>query len=228
MGLFLSITSVVGKSKHQVKQSLENYLSTVSGGLEVISDKRDIYNYCIIQEENNNTSILYPTHFIEWDKISEFISNELQAPVFSFHIHDGDLWMYLFFQNGKLINQFNTVPSYWEGEMTYEELQQWAGDAEMISNLLPTIHSSEIKKYFKFWDLENEIKEKAYPTDEFTYGDCWQLVDFMKKLKLPFPINEDDEPLGETFVLWTKEFKKIKFNNSATNNHKAKAWWKFW
>ncbi len=35
---------------------------------------------------NNNTTIFYPYAYLEWDKSSEFISGELNAPVFSFHV----------------------------------------------------------------------------------------------------------------------------------------------
>ena len=38
---------------------------------------------------------------------------------------------------------------------------------------------------FMAWDLEEDDPGKAYEDDEFASGDCWQLVDFMRKLGLP-------------------------------------------
>jgi hypothetical protein len=55
--------------------------------------------------------------------------------------------------------------------------------------------------------LEKEDIPKAYPTDEFAQED-WQLLDFMKKLKLPYPIDDDGNPKGQVYKLWTSQFKK--------------------
>ena len=40
---------------------------------------------------------------------------------------------------------------------------------------------------------------KAYADDEFNFGDDWQLLDFMRRLSLPFPLAPDGQPVGETF-----------------------------
>jgi len=59
---------------------------------------------------------------LEWDESSAFLSRELQAPVFSFHIHDGDLWMYILHVNGLAVDQFNPVPDYWDDQISSEEI----------------------------------------------------------------------------------------------------------
>jgi hypothetical protein len=43
-----------------------------------------------------------------------------------------------------------------------------------------------VKNYLVSWDGDDS-EERAYPEDEFSRGDCWQLVDFMSKLQLVYP-----------------------------------------
>src|SRR5690349_18553847 len=129
MGMFLSMTSIVGKTKNEVVNSLNNYAKTFSGGLEKESLSIDNDNCCVIEEANGNTTIFNPYAYLEWDKSSEFISKNLNAPVFSFHIHDGDLWMYVLYVNGEKVEQFNPIPDYWDENISEEEIQSWKGNA---------------------------------------------------------------------------------------------------
>jgi hypothetical protein len=136
MGMFLSMTSVVGKTKAEVVNSLRNYSKTVDGGLEKENLSLDNDNCCVIEEDNGNTTVFNPYAYLDWDKSSEFISRDLKAPVFSFHIHDGDLWMYVLFVNGETIDQFNPIPDYWEENISEEEIRSWRGNAATIANYI--------------------------------------------------------------------------------------------
>jgi hypothetical protein len=46
------------------------------------------------------------------------------------------------------------------------------------------------------WAIKNEDNDKAYQDDEFTNED-WQLTDFMKKVGLLYPIDNEGNPMGE-------------------------------
>jgi len=207
MGTFLSLSSIVGKTKNEVVNSLTNYAKSAGGGLQqediINSDPVDYWNYCIIEEANGNTSVLYPDDFTEWDDSSKFISKELEATVFSFHIHDGDFWMYTLFHNGFIVDQFNPIPDYWDDNLSKEEIDSWKGNAQTIAKFIPSIKASDIDRYLVRWDLDDEQDSKAYPTDEFIQED-WQLIDFMNKLKLPYPVDEDENPKGQSFKFRTK------------------------
>jgi hypothetical protein len=74
-------------------------------------------------EENGNVSVFYPNGFVEWDESSAYISKELKTTVFSFHIHDGDFWMYILYNNGQIIDQFNPIPDYWDENISDEEME---------------------------------------------------------------------------------------------------------
>lgn len=234
MGMFLSMTSVIGKTKDEVVNSLTNYAKSTGGGLEKANLAIDHDNCFVIAEANGNTTVFNSYAYLEWDKSSEFISKDLNAPVFSFHIHDGDLWMYVLFVNGETVDQFNPVPDYWDENVSEEEMQSWQGDAATVAKYVKSVKPADIEKYLVRWDLEAEETEKAYPDDEFSQED-WQLLDFIKKLRLPYPLDDDGKPKGDTFKLWTKELplkaQVTKVDNGTTksnNNNSKKPWWKFW
>jgi hypothetical protein len=235
MGTFLAFSGVIGKSKNEVLTSLTNYAKSVSGGIEKQQLTTNDDNCCVIDEANGNTSILYPNHYLEWDDSSRFMSKDLKAPVFSFHIHDGDLWMYILYFDGEIIDQFNPIPDYWEEEISEEEIESWKGNASTLAKHIPNLQTKNIEKYLVRWDLENEEQLKAYPDDEFTNED-WQLVDFMKKIGLSYPLDDDGNSNGETFKLWTKQLRIKNNNQRKTDNlttlskpeNSSKPWWKFW
>jgi hypothetical protein len=141
--------------------------------------------------------------------------------------------MYVFYVDGEIADQFNPVPDYWDDEITDEELQSWKGNAAKIAQYVKSAKQSDIKKYLVRWDLDAEDPEKAFADDEYAQED-WQLLDFMKRLGLPYPLDDNGAPKGETFRLWTKDLpiksetsKSSKMRGAAGDKSK-KPWWKIW
>ncbi|MBX2924362.1 MAG: hypothetical protein KF746_19325 [Chitinophagaceae bacterium] len=134
------------------------------------------------------------------------------------------------YKDGEVIDQFNPIPDYWDANISDEEIGSWKGNAKTIAELFPFIKTSDIDKYLVRWDLEEEEPSKAYSTDEFTKED-WQLVDFMTKLKLPYPIDDNGNPKGQTYKLWTSQLKLVTQQSKSELKHETKSkkpWWKFW
>lgn len=236
MGNFIAISGIVGKKQQEVLASLTNYARSVNGGVQQEQNiNSDDENCCIIEEANGNTTVFYPDGYIEWDDSSAFISKELNATVFSFHIHDGDLWMYLLYNNGQIVDQFNPVPDYWDENLSDEEIASWKGNASTLTKYIDYIKTSDIENYLVRWDLEKEESSKAYPTDEFTKEE-WQLTDFMNKIRLPYPLDDDGNPKGQTYKLWTDKLKlkgqqtgrRSEIRSDENGNNDRKPWWKFW
>jgi hypothetical protein len=234
MGMFLSLTSVLGKTQNEVQNSLINYAKLVGGGLEKANLTTDNDNCCVIEEANGNTTIFNPYAYLEWDKSSEFISKELKAPVFSFHIHDGDFWMYTLFVNGDITDQFIPIPDYWNENISDEEIESWKGNATTIVKYLNNVKREDIERYLVRWNLDAEENEKAYVDDEFANED-WQLLDFMKKIGAPYPLDDNGNPKGTSYKFWTKELpikmqtENISMSKPSTSfDNSKKPWWKFW
>ena len=113
--------------------------------------------------------------------------------------------------------------------MSTEEIDEQKGNPKLISELMPNVKIEDIDKYLVRWNLE-EDEYKAYPEDEFENID-WQVVDFMKKVRLEYPIDDSDKPKGKVFMLWTKELKKANSEPKQSVKQlpkKNKSWWKFW
>ena len=104
----------------------------------------------------------------------------------------------------------------------------WKGNASLIANTVSSVSEEAITKYFVEWDLEDENSSKAYPDDEFTICDCWQMCDFMKKIGLEYPMGDDGLIHGDTFRFWTKGFRLYKPNPVVASPQQKKPWWKFW
>lgn len=146
-------------------------------------------------------AVLYPGNFFDWDSTSQFLSQRLKKPVFSFHIHDGDLWMYSLYEKGAVVDQFNPVPDYWQ-ELDENERLSWQGNASEVAKRVPGLLPEQISKYLIQWGddvLESDERKKAYPTDQFHNGDDWQLVDFLKKLGFDYPVDDRGAPHGVTY-----------------------------
>lgn len=142
------------------------------------------------------------------------------APVFSFHIHDGDLLMYVLYVNGEVVDQFNPIPDYWDEHVSDEEIESWKGDASIVSRYISTLSPTQIEKYLTRWNLDADETNKAYEDDEFVNED-WQLLDFMRKCGLPYPFDEDGNPKGQSYKLWTDELQLITDTKAGRTNAHA-------
>jgi hypothetical protein len=202
MGEFVAISGVIGANRVQIETILSEY-ALQRGGMFQTTSEYDEGNVVIIVETQENATVLYPDDFLEWDEASQFLSQKLSKPVFSLHIHDGDLWMYLLFNEGREVDRFNPLPDYW-GKLTKEERMKWEGNATIVTQCIPHLSAPEIEKYLIRWKLLSFPDRKAYPDDEFPIGDSWQMVDFMRRIGLSYPVQEDGSIEGEMYHFQVK------------------------
>jgi hypothetical protein len=200
MGTFLSLSAVIGKAPEIVREAIASYIKNNGGNFIEDHAEYEEKTHAVIAGNAQSTTIVYPSRFVEWDKLSQYLSSELQTSVFSCHVHDGDLWMFILFHNGEDVARFNPIPEYWD-DVSDEELDYWKGDATEISKYIPDIKPEDMQRYFKHWDMENANEEKAYPDDEYMYGDEWQLLDFLKKFNIAYPFDNDWKHTGKVFKL---------------------------
>jgi hypothetical protein len=227
MGLFLSLSGIVGSSSKEVQDALKAYAQEKSGGFEITEGTTDNPDIGVITRDAPNTSIFYPAGFMNWDEASQYLSQSLSKPVFSFHIHDGDFWMYVLFDKGQEVDCFNPVPEYWH-ELPSDEKEQWRGNPQVITSIIPDVSSDSISKYLVEWDPKQEQQEKAYPDDKFSILDCWQMCDFMRKIGLQYPIPDEGPILGDTFKLWTEDCPLEDTYTDCQNKESKIPWWRFW
>jgi hypothetical protein len=201
MGLFLSMSGVIGGNEESVVDALRAYAEANEGSLEEAELTTDDDHCLVVSEGTGGVTALYPGDFFDWESASQYLSKRLRKPVFSLHVHDGDLWMYALYDNGSVVDQFNPVPDYWQ-ELDESERRSWQGNASEVAKRVPGLAPERVSKYLVQWGdevFESDERKKAYPTDRFYYGDDWQLVDFMDKLGLDYPVDDRGAPHGVTY-----------------------------
>lgn len=187
MGLFLAMSCVVGGSRAAVEGCLSLFVSERKGALEPTSATLPEKQEARLIESPAGVTFVYPDGFTEWDEASARLSRELKTPVFSFHIHDGDLWMFVAFADGRESAKFNPIPDYWE-ELPACEREKWLPTAEEIAAYVPGVSPQAIAPYLREWRDDDSLGgQRANPNDEFGYGVDWQVVDFMRQLGFVYP-----------------------------------------
>jgi hypothetical protein len=208
------------------------------GRLNLARARHNDRNIGVMRSTESTTTILYPDGFANWDDLSKLLSLELKVPVFSFHIHDGDLWMFVVFDDGKEVAWFNPIPDYWE-QIDDAERSRWAGNAESVASFVPGLAAASIERYFVAWTEDIlAAQQKSYDDDEFAIGVDWQLVDFMRRLGFAYPLDDSGTPTGETFYLKIGRQRPVEgvtitptpqaVAPSPKRTPSTKPWWKFW
>jgi hypothetical protein len=238
MGLFLSASGVLTPDGNAVREAVASYVATSGGTFEPRAGTTNDRNIGVIQSSASTTTVLYPDGFSDWDDLSKFLSVEMKTPVFSFHIHDGDLWMFIAFSGGNEVAWFNPIPDYWE-EVDEEERNRWAGNAKTVASLVPNLAAGSIDRYLVPWTEDVlAVEKKSYSDDEFPIGVDWQLTDFMRRLGFVYPIDDTGNPTGETFYLKIRRQRPPSGAPIAPSpqpelpptqpKSQGKPWWKLW
>jgi hypothetical protein len=187
MGLFLGMSGVLGVSGPRATELFAQYAGQRGWTFEPTGAAQESGQSVAIADGPGGATILYGQDFMEWTETSQHLSRLTGGAVLSLHVHDGDFWMYMLFDKGELIDQFNPVPDYW-GEASEAELASWRGDAAKLSGAISSASAERVAPYLVRWTDELlEEGGKAFPDDEFEFGQDWQVVDFMAKLGLTYP-----------------------------------------
>lgn len=200
MGEFMALSGVSKASRRDVLQALEEYALAQGGKLAPAPEGQPFDHLIVAGDDFGPITVMYPDGFIGWDDASRHLSETLGVPVISLHVHDGDLWMYVLYRDGQEIDQFNPIPDYWSDDVSDDERSFWAGDAAVLAANWDGVDAASIEKYLVAWNLDDDDPGKAYETDEYPIGDTWQIVDFMTRLSLTYPIDDQGQVNGETYT----------------------------
>jgi hypothetical protein len=199
MGLFIAVAGIFDSKESEVINALSGYAKAKNGIFRAENLPQDDEDASVIYSANGHTSLLFPPNSLDWWDASQALSLLLRKVVIALHIHDGDLWMYELYKNGNKVDGFNPIPDYWVEEISDKERTEYSGNAETVAACIPNVKATDIEKYFVTWDLEADDEGKAYPTDEYSCGTDWQMLDFMKKIRLSYPLDEKGKPLGSIY-----------------------------
>lgn len=175
MGNFIQIAIVKNCNKEQVENVLKQLEET-----ETITNL--VSSQCKFEEINKGTIVLLNEFCDGYHYLASILSEMLDTIVMVLYIYDGKSWSYCLCDNGEEIDQFSKDKEYLS---CIEEFNKdiSIGNLDIVCNCF-SIKKEDISNYFKILE-----EEKAYKDDEYTSNDCWQMVDFMKKLGFPFKFN---------------------------------------
>lgn len=189
MGVFLH-AAVVKNGK------LENIKTGIQKVAEKFPDMNIISEKCEFENNDNGVLVIFNESANGYETLAKALSEEICVPVMLLCIYDSDGWGYFYCENGALKDLFSVCPedaSFIENEFDSQQQNtemssnQYRDSAKFIADRFH-INENEIINYYRIWTDELiEEEEAAYEDDEFTYGDCWQMADFMRKLGFLFP-----------------------------------------
>ena len=179
MGLFLQ-TAIV---KDGDMGSIQSCLSEIA---REYPDMNLNAQECVYHPYDRGVGILFNDHAAGFDPLAEALCAKLNATVLMLYIYDDDFWGYFLCENGREIDRFSPLPDYFDEDE--EAVARYAGTPGQIARCFD-VAEEEISRYIVRWSediLDSDACETAYEDDESTYGDCWQMADFMRKLGFPF------------------------------------------
>jgi len=92
----------------------------------------------------------------ELRRVGKAISSKLKSAVFCFTVHDSDIFVYLLYENGGFVDQFDSRPDYF-GPVTDQHRQEWAGHFDKLLKFTkPKTKSDRIAKVLKEFQIVEE------------------------------------------------------------------------
>lgn len=127
------------------------------------------------------------------------LSEAVNCPVMGLYIYDGDFWGYDLWQRGRQLDQFASLPGYFDEDSPPNML----GNAQVVAHTFG-VEPERVERYLVPWDEETMDGDiYAYDEDKTVVGDSWQMADLMNALGFDFdrfyPQDEalDEEPKKE-------------------------------
>ena len=145
---------------------------------------------CRYAQSFEGTQVLMEGDCLGFATLAKALAGLSENPVMLLYIYDGDFWGYDFY-GGKEEDHFRTRPDSF-GPVNPREKQRLSGNPAALSGWLPTWDMEMMRRYLVHWsDLDKEeLEETACPGDQFPYGDCWQMTDFMARLGFPWAFDQ--------------------------------------
>jgi len=124
------------------------------------------------------------------------LSLKIESPILFLYIYDGDFWGYTLYDKGEEIDDFSTRPDYFI--KSSDKAENSREHVSLIAKYFD-VDEEKIKNYLIPWtdEMLKEERSMAYPDDTCSYGDSWQMMDFMEKLGFSFEDFEEEDSIGE-------------------------------
>lgn len=166
-----------------------------------------------LAEANGWASLVCPEPY---ESLAADLSRLLGCAAFLFHLHDGETWLYWFYEAGRELDRFDSVPEFWD-EATTSEMTATLGkpgllaqklgvDAAAIAPYLSRASSQDIEvaEHYDVVDTALDLLDKdarVYPDDRFDVWDARVMYDFMRRLGITPPLDASGKPAAPITLL---------------------------
>lgn len=152
-----------------------------------------------------------------FESLAADMSRLLGAPTFLFHLHDGDSWLYWFFNAGRELDRYDSLPGYW-ADSDDAELTAVRGRPAVLANALG-LNAATLAPYLvrAGIDPEEQVREdyddvdkalellatdaRVHPDDKYDLWDARVMFDFMRRLGITAPVSPTGQPTGPLTIL---------------------------
>ncbi len=185
MGVFLQTALFPGCEESAARAAVETAAKNPAFQIDLKT--------CRYAQNFEGTQVLMEGDCLGFATLAKTLADLSENPVMLLYIYDGDFWGYDFY-GGKEEDHFRTRPDAF-GPVSPREKQRLSGNPAALSGWLPTWDTEMMGRYLVHWsDLDEEaMEETACPGDQFPYGDCWQMTDFMARLGFPWAFDQMQE-----------------------------------
>jgi len=209
MGLFLTMLACKVSSRDDIIEALVDVMK--HKGFSILSKEKvsqitgQDNQFDVTESKNEWIQVFCPE--TPDDSVPEQLSKKLNIPIFQFHIHDGNFWIYQLFVSGELKDRHNPIPDYW-GKVSKEEKSSWKGNPDVLVSIFG-VKKSKIEPYLSFWEKIKDDNTKAFPKDKYSIRSEWAMTDFQQKFGIEYP---DFEKFKEVELI-RLTFKRSKLSN---------------
>lgn len=120
--------------------------------------------------------------------LCRLVGAALDVPWIETRIAEGSLWEYSLYRGVAHVDQFSTMPEYWD-ETDTQTVEQNIGNPDLLAEVWQ-IPRERVERYLLHWGMEPvddatfraKLKGRAYADDQHDYGSIWQMFDFLAAL----------------------------------------------
>jgi hypothetical protein len=135
------------------------------------------------------SSVMLHLNSMTAEPLAAELSSAIDGPAIAFLEYDQAAWGYSLFERGSVLNRFWNIP-----EIVEVPPDDYTGNLEILCR----VFGAGPKSIAPYLQQVTESAGKAFSDDQFTLGDHWVRVDFMRRLGLEYP--EPGKAIGGQYV----------------------------
>lgn len=188
MGERLRLRCFKGPSEEHFRAAFAAQIERYGGEVHWNLAKTDPYEHLWTTHAANIHTVFLPYLSGADYLICRLVGAALGVPWIETRIQEGALWDYSLYEGANDVDEFSTLPEYWEDDEQAAEKKD-LGNPDLLARLW-NVPKERVERYVRHWGMEplddgvfdTKLKGKAYDSDKHGYGSIYQMFDFLSAL----------------------------------------------